>query len=105
MKILKEVRFLESLLILLEIRFVWNNGVQKHSLSIDIRCPVSGQFFLCCTESILCKELLRKTAETFQQFPVDIVWQMLFCCGLTVFYLQNGQTYKKLPQRILGDFL
>ena len=32
-KILKEVRFSESLLILLEIRFVWNNGGQKHSLS------------------------------------------------------------------------
>ena len=27
-KILKEVRFSESLLILLEIRFVWNNGGQ-----------------------------------------------------------------------------
>ena len=65
-KILKEVRFSESLLILLEIRFVWNNGAQKHSLSIDVRYPVSGQFFLCCTESIQCKELLRKTAETFQ---------------------------------------
>ena len=51
-KILKEVRFSESLLILLEIRFVWNNGAQKHSLSIDVRCPVSGQFFLCCTESM-----------------------------------------------------
>ena len=51
-KILKEVRFSESLLILLEIRFVWNNGGQKHSLSIDVRCPVSGQFFLCCTESM-----------------------------------------------------
>ena len=50
-KILKEVRFSESLLIRLEIRFVWNNGAQKHSLSIDVRCPVSGQFFLCCTES------------------------------------------------------
>ena len=52
-KILKKaVRFSESLLILLEIRFVWNNGAQKHSLSIDVRCPVSGQFFLCCTESM-----------------------------------------------------
>ena len=39
MKILKEVRFSESLLILLEIRFVWNNGAQKHSLSIDVRLP------------------------------------------------------------------
>ena len=27
-KILKEVRFSESLLIILEIRFVWNNGGQ-----------------------------------------------------------------------------
>ena len=44
-KILKEVRFSESLLILLEIRFVWNNGAQKHSLIIDVGCPVSGQFF------------------------------------------------------------
>ena len=39
------VRFSERLLILLEIRFVWNNGGQKHSLSIDVRYPVSGQFF------------------------------------------------------------
>ena len=37
-KILKENRFSESFLILLEIRFVWNNGAQKHSLSIDVRC-------------------------------------------------------------------
>ena len=51
-KILKEGRFSESLLILLEIRFVWNNGGQKHSLSIDVMCPVSGQFFLCFTESM-----------------------------------------------------
>ena len=51
-KILKENRFSERLLILLEIRFVWNNGAQKLSLSIDIRCPVSGHFFLCCTESM-----------------------------------------------------
>ena len=51
-KILKEVRFSESLLFLLEIRFVWNNGAQKHSLSIDVRCPASGQFFLCCAESM-----------------------------------------------------
>ena len=51
-KILKEVRFSESLSILLEIRFVWNNGSQKHSLSFDVLCPVSGQFFLCCTESM-----------------------------------------------------
>ena len=52
-KTLKEVRFSEFLSILLEIRFVWNNGGQKHSLGIDVRCPVSGQFFLyCCTESI-----------------------------------------------------
>ena len=50
-KILEELRFSESLLILLEIRFVWNSGSQKHSLSIDVRCPVSGQFFLCRTES------------------------------------------------------
>ena len=42
---LKEVRFSESLLILREIRFVWNNGGKKHSLSTDFRCPVSGQFF------------------------------------------------------------
>ena len=35
----------------------------------------------------------------------DIVWQMLFCCGLKVFFLQNCQSYKKLSQRILGDFL
>ena len=52
MKILQEVRFLESLLILLEIRFVWDNGGKKHSLSIDVRCPVTGQFYLCCTESM-----------------------------------------------------
>ena len=51
-KILKEVRFPESLLILLQIRFVWNNGGQKHSLSFDVRCPVSGQFFICRTESM-----------------------------------------------------
>ena len=51
-KILKEVRFSESLLILLEIRFVWNNGSQKHSLSFDVMCLVSGQFFLCCTQSM-----------------------------------------------------
>ena len=51
-KILKEVRFSESLLILLEIRFVWNDGAQKHSQSIDVRSPVSGEFFLCCTESM-----------------------------------------------------
>ena len=44
-KILKEVRFSESLLILLEIRFVWNNGGQKHSLRIDVRCAVSASFF------------------------------------------------------------
>ena len=50
--ILKEVRFSESLLILLEIRFVWNNGGRKHSLSIDVRCPLSAQFFICCTESM-----------------------------------------------------
>ena len=24
----------------------------------------------------------------------DIVWQMLFCCGPTVFYVQNCQSYK-----------
>ena len=45
-KVLKEVRFSESLLILLEIWFVWNNGGQKHSLSFDVMCPVSGQFFV-----------------------------------------------------------
>ena len=39
------VRFSERLLILLEIRFVWNNGGQKHSLGIDVRCPVFRQFF------------------------------------------------------------
>ena len=33
-KTLKEVRFSELLLILLKIRFVWNKGGQKHSLSI-----------------------------------------------------------------------
>ena len=33
-KILKQVRFSESLLILLEIRFVWINGGQKHSLKV-----------------------------------------------------------------------
>ena len=32
-------------LILLEIQSVWNNGGQKHSLSIDVRCTVSGQLF------------------------------------------------------------
>ena len=42
-KILKTVRFSESLLILFEIRFVRNNRGQKHSLSIDVRCPISGQ--------------------------------------------------------------
>ena len=36
MKILKEVRGSESLLILLEILFVWNNGSQKHSLSFAV---------------------------------------------------------------------
>ena len=51
-KILKAVRFSERLLILFEIRFVRNNRGQKHSLSIDVRCPVFGQFFLCCTESM-----------------------------------------------------
>ena len=53
-KIIKEVRFSESLLILFEIRFVWNNGAQKHSLSIDVKVPRpgSGQFFLCCAESM-----------------------------------------------------
>ena len=45
LKILEEVRFLESLLILLEIRFVWNNGGQEHLLNIDVRCPLSRQFF------------------------------------------------------------
>ena len=36
-KILKEVgRFSETLLILLEIQFFWNNGGQKHSLSIRL---------------------------------------------------------------------
>ena len=35
-------------LILLEIRFVWNNGGQKHSLSIDVRCPVSYNCSLAC---------------------------------------------------------
>ena len=40
------------IIILLEIRLVLNNGGQKHSLSIDVTCPVSGQFFLCCTESM-----------------------------------------------------
>ena len=53
MKIFKEDRFSQNSSILLEIQFVWNNGGQKHSLGIDVRCPVSGQFFLyCCTESI-----------------------------------------------------
>ena len=42
MKILKEVRFSESLLILLEIRFVWNNGGQKHSLQFQGRNMVYG---------------------------------------------------------------
>ena len=42
-KILKEVRFSESLLILLEIRFVWNNGGQKHSPR-----PVSNVVLLPC---------------------------------------------------------
>ena len=54
-KILKEVRFPESSLILLQIRlirFAWNNGGQKHTLSFDVRCPVSGQFFICRTESM-----------------------------------------------------
>ena len=51
-KIIKEVRLSENSLILLEIQIVCNNGGQKHSLSIDVRCPVSGKFFLCCAESM-----------------------------------------------------
>ena len=50
--VLKEIRFSERLLVLLEIRFVWNNGSQKHSLSVDVRCLVSGQFCLCCSETM-----------------------------------------------------
>ena len=45
-KIFKEDSFSENLFTLLEIQFVWNNGGQKHSPGIDVRCPVSGQFFL-----------------------------------------------------------
>ena len=46
-KILKEDRLSENFLILLEIQFVWNtsNGGQKHSLSIDVRCPLSGPVY------------------------------------------------------------
>ena len=49
---LKVARLSESLLIFLEIQIVWNNGGQKHSVSIDVRCPVPGQFFLCSAESM-----------------------------------------------------
>ena len=51
-KILKEVRLSENSLILLEFQFVWNNWGQKHWLSIDVSCPVSCQFFLCCAQSM-----------------------------------------------------
>ena len=38
----------------------------------------------------------------------DILWQMLSCCGLTVFsnnIVKVINLFKKLPQKILGDFL
>ena len=39
----------------------------------------------------------------------DILWQMIPCCGLTVFCVLNCQSCKafkkKMPQRILRDFL
>ena len=45
-KILKKaVRFSESLLILLEIRFVWNNGAQKHSLVLMSGAKYPDSFF------------------------------------------------------------
>ena len=44
-KILKEVRLSQNSSILLESQFVLNNGGQKHSLIIDVKCPLSGQFF------------------------------------------------------------
>ena len=65
-KILKEVRFSESLLILLEIRFVWNNGSQKHSLSFDVMCPVSGQFSLLYTIDELDVYILRIRFISYQ---------------------------------------
>ena len=43
----KKVKLSENSLILLEIQFVWNNGSQKRSLSIDVWCPISGQFLAC----------------------------------------------------------
>ena len=51
-KILKEVRLSQNSSIRLESQFVWNNGGQKHSLIIDVKCPVSGQFFPFCAEYI-----------------------------------------------------
>ena len=54
-RILKDVRFSESLLILLEFRFVWNNGGQKprnvHSVLIS-GAQYPDSFFLCFTESM-----------------------------------------------------
>ena len=45
-KILKKaVRFSESLLILLEIRFVWHNGAQKHSLELMSGAKYPDSFF------------------------------------------------------------
>ena len=45
-KILKKaVRFSESLLILLEIRFVWNNGARKHSLVLMSGAKYRDSFF------------------------------------------------------------
>ena len=39
----------------------------------------------------------------------DILWLILSCCGLTVFYVKKiakfKKLFKKLRQRILGDFL
>ena len=38
----------------------------------------------------------------------DILWQMLSCCGLTVFYVKIVKViklFKNFPQRTLGDFL
>ena len=43
----KKVKLSENSLILPEIQIVWNNRGQKRSLSLDVRCPVSGQILAC----------------------------------------------------------
>ena len=53
MKILREVRFSESLLILLEIRFVWNNGAQKHSLELMSGAKYPDSFFFAVQNRIV----------------------------------------------------